>query len=680
MFGAHRVVATPLGLLRTEGAAASANPNRSEEKWTVVPAMFGHATRIIQVSDGLLWVQSSGQGVVALDDKFAMARLLPAIQGRCIAASTRGLWCLGYQGEYPPEAKFLTEYDGAGKFKRRWAADDLALVPAGPEPKPGEADGFGWGSFAGGGFGSGPSKIGWATVDEDAVWVSLNNYGYSPPLPTHPPTKQGTEAMGRLDRVTGRFTAIEIPAPRDKYGQLRVLSSREWVDLGDRIVWLTNYSDLDVWVLDKKSAQVSRALKIIAPHFDSIQIYNKMLWLSNRDDSEARSARIYSLDTFEKVAGRERFDIQQLPWSSDRRKPHFPDKESAPWAGILAASGNSAWLSGPGSNLLQANDQGEGRSFDAGYYVTRAVRRRIFAAATGESLLWARPGELQRVNFSDKHSTLPLAALGDRSKELGHRLFLAASPTRVWLQAEAGPMLEEAGPLLALSPDLLQSREVASPKLEGRDGATSATVAAIAVADTLYAWDAEGFLLRADAQTGQSTRVGSWSRRFPGDAPAPENAFPKTISPRREFAARRDAAFALPDGRLAFAFSETRDIRYSGGPERAWRRDEGQLDKARLLLFDPARDTWQEAEGPADVRPLAIGARIFGVDKERAYEWRGSRWQSIGPLPVAAREGSFGGGYEPDGQKATLAGTQRYLYRETPLGVFRIAWAAIAAR
>jgi len=68
------------------------------------------------------------------------------------------------------------------------------------------------------------------------------------------------------------------------------------------------------------------------------------------------------------------------------------------------------------------------------------------------------------------------------------------------------------------------------------------------------------------------------------------------------------------------------------------------------------------------------------VDKGSAYEWRGSRWQSIGPLPAPLREIPFSAQFEAPEQKAMLAGTQRYLYKETPLGLYRVAWDALATR
>ncbi|BCM89316.1 hypothetical protein IAD21_01162 [Abditibacteriota bacterium] len=648
----QRLLGTELGLL-------SRDTDDTEGQWQIVPSLYKQSVRIVGESQNLLWLEQIGQGLVALNRDLAVARRLPDVKGHCIAIEPQGFWCLdGFDHNHHHGATALVEYSAEGKERRRFVLQNFSLLP---KPTPGiEKKPTAFSS----------SGISWAAVDAEAVWVSITDYHFGGLDGGDVPHNVNETQLGRLDRITGKFTLLPWAPAENKgkpnhYGDVYKLNQP--LNFPAYIQWLTQVDEdtWDVYQLDKRTLQVSRLIRLLAPGYD-LTTKDKNLWLQSRERGiYERDMRIYSRENFDPIPLGEAgtppgrmFGSRPEPWTAN----------SPFCVGILGDDENGIWLGAPTQTLLHAADEGKSTAYDVRSLLWSSSSRFTTHTPAGEFLRDSSEqlvqiqlnGEARRVSFS---GNWPQKGDPDR----GYLWFLAATRQRVWYYTDGGQ-------LVTLAPDLSQPHEIAQGPLFGDESSlwrhqhVSDNRGSVAVGDHLYAWADSGHLLRIDGVSGEVKVVESWMRRFPKDE--------SQTSPRRTLTGRNQSAFALQDGRISFTFSEQRNYM---SVTTVMFMDAGQIDKAHFFIFDPAKDTWQESDASPAIQPIPAGGKLYGCDATQLYEWRGDNWTAIGKRPLPSPPAVSG---QPQSQpvEAKVVATQKYFYQETALGLYRLPWSQIGGQ
>ena len=655
VWGKRRVLGTELGLLTKDAKGG----------WKILPSLYKASVRIAGIGQDLIWLEQNDDGLVALKKNLKIVQRLPNVKGRCIAIEKGGFWCLAnfsVSSWKNSNAQELIEYDHKGQEKRRFVVKGLSLIPATTAPIVAEEkqkSGFGFGD-KGFGYSFGGSGIAWAAVDRDAIWVSLNNYsrgvftggGF---------LRLGEEKLGRLERSTGQFTTLAWPsAQADKNPQLE---AEKFLDLPERIQWLAESSGFawDVYELDKRTFQINRVLQIDSER-SQLKVTRDFIWVQKRlGNVLERVSLVYSRFPLAFV-NPEKAGLPPERVMSYLSRPDFLDVGTSFWGGIVASNSKGVWLGSPLYSLVFAGDEGQLQHYNVRSVLNSNPEQGTFASEeTANGVLWSNGEQLIRVWPNRRVVQLSLARKSDRSSSTPSYPFILLPSTsqRIWYGTSKGQ-------LITSKPDFSAQQIIEYPSkllpansrwmVRGIDG----NEGTIAVGDVLYMWDNSGHLLRIDGATGEVNIVESWTRYLLD--------YESHLPPERKLEGRNSTAFALPDGRIAFTFSV--GLKHGGGEVSFAIR----VDKAHFFIFDPRNDTWQESNTSTEIQPLQAGCQLYGYDAQQIYQWRGNGWQIRGKRPlIPPAQQTYRSGIRS-------AGTEKYYYAETPLGLYRVLWSQIGAQ
>jgi hypothetical protein len=421
--------------------------------------------------------------------------------------------------------------------------------------------------------------------------------------------------------VPGESWLVRLSPATGEFSQVDI---RPWpgppfVNLPRRVLWVRKAAETewDVEELDKATLRVQRAGRIASPYVSEMATDGQKLWVFS-----STGWRVFSLDGLKPVALQDAG--KPPPGSPSMTTESYCSllSPSKPWFLVLAADPERVWLSAAGPSLVELRDDGVAEARDLSSLIPRPIDLSRAFALPGVFYGWLyRSGSLLRVEAGDATAT-ERELVEFKNRKMGHLYLATASDRWLWLATTSN------GNMLALAPDFSRHR-IVGPVMAG----CVENENAVARGDWLYLHlRNSGECVRASALTGEVAPIRSWSGKCGGGW---------------------GTAFGLPDGRMNVQ-----------GPRR---------DRVDNWIYDPATDKWQHVAWEGWVRPVAASDRLYGIRDDSLVKWQDNGWQRLGTPPFSAW---LRAGGEALLGSTNIVGTSRYLYLRTPLGLYRVAWAA----
>ncbi|MBV9468287.1 MAG: hypothetical protein JO316_25170 [Abitibacteriaceae bacterium] len=631
----YTLAGTPWGMLVSVG----------KTRWRILPNLYQHDVRPIKEMAGLLWVEEKERGLLGLRPDLTVARRLASVKRYCVAIEPQSFWCL--DGKFGDTE--LVEYNMEGQEKRRIQASNLIDEWY---QKPSELTGRDAREW----------EVEWVSVEANTIWLALDNHEVQLAGADDAPHLLGTTQIVRLDRATWKVTSL-----------VDIKEGYSFVNLPDQILWCDHK---DVQRLNKKSLRVSTPTHPMFPEYSYLMLDEKYLWVFSRALPPQLPPQIYSIQNFKPVSP----SPTNLPphpaqpsymarWYTPINPLYDPDQSFpfrvAPYFNLAASGDQQVWLTTPNSSLTEVEDKGTAKRYnlpDEGLY------RGPIVLASLNTLYMIYGSNLLRLSPGKK-----LAVMRQILRQNAYTPSLLGSYNSVGLQ------FHNPRQLVILTSDLTQL--LAIKNLPDN----LAAIQAITAPNSFYFWQANAIswqdffqvnrdFLRLDTVTGKLESVDSWHKNFPDPKKVYKVGQSFTIGGLL-------GEFRLPTGQTAFQFELVGPEEFFGGPGYGI-RSASRSSKALLRIYDPPRDQWQEIIIDTGIRPIYATPKLYGIKSgydwghiysgakdDDLFEWQNNGWQAVGKLPWAMTDVNRGRG--------KILGTARYLYSQTPLGIYRVAWSQV---
>ena len=462
-----------------------------------------------------------------------------------------------------------------------------------------------------------------ALLDPNVLWVVINgdrarNYGEA--------------QIFRVDRASGKVTKLDaVTNVGDRM-----------LNLPAQLVWTTARQGQDepgatcpINVLDKKTLAVTQPAQIPAKYANGLYaVQDGKLWC-------VVTPRIYDMP---RRSPEEPYPTIAVFSLTDGRRIHVEDAGLSPAEGpsttkrppviaysVVGCQPDRAWVCGTDNRLYDIPDAGEPRQRDC--FALGPIRQLCPRVSGMSDAFLGYAGDLS----FPKSTLLQIFPHSDRAIRcvIDEVFPVTASIQRAWFISN--------GNILTCGEDLKPRTIKLSDDIDTTHLIGGTTVSN---GDKLYFFIA-GNVYVADAAAGTVVKLASWRR----DAP---KALWKSDDP--------EAAFRTSDGRIVFNL-------YT----RAKAADEdsaASANHATLACYDPGMDSWTFTPNDritfwGDTLETPYGTLHVPEEKDVLYRGTATDWKEVGRLPFCIKRLYFS------------ACTARYLYLDTPLGLYRVRWAEL---
>lgn len=397
--------------------------------------------------------------------------------------------------------------------------------------------------------------------------------------------------------------------------------------LNDRLVWLDmhNGKHATVFQLDKATLQASSIGKLPTKYVG--HAYDNETKILVTDEYIWCQGAVFSSKDCRRIRAQQAGTPPELPAQTRRNS----EEEMLHIAGytFLGADAERAWL---GCEGMLAEVHNDGTLVTRDLKAMQLPRLPVGVTAMTGSVVVSDEEHTRLYRVHSDEDTVQIAVPND---QLTTGL---ATEKRLWFANHRR--------LVTCGPEM-QLRKMVNPTPQRLD-----LRQALAVGDELYLFGPEQRFWRINGATGTLLNIESWEALLPEEERAK---------------LRLQTAYPLANGRLLFLFTQ--------GRPRHNEEDEGDEEAPAdakapvvLLAYDPATDQWQRLQvpdkTPAILTVVNTARGMIGVSPNGRSLYRAGEtgWEPLGTLPLATSTMSLAGG------------TDRYLYLQSPIGLYRLRW------